>query len=484
MKLRDPDLLRTRAFIGGKWVDAASGATLAVTNPATRESIGTVPDMGVTETRQAIEAASQAFPAWAALTAKERAAILRRWFELLMANQDDLATLMTAEQGKPLAEAKGEISYGASFVEWFAEEGKRLYGDVIPPHQANRRLLVLRQPLGVVAAITPWNFPLAMITRKAAPALAAGCTFVCKPASQTPYSALAAAALAARAGVPPGVLNVVTGRDAAAIGGEMTASALVRKVTFTGSTAVGKKLMAQCAGTVKKITMELGGNAPFIVFEDADLDAAVAGAMASKYRNTGQTCICANRLLVHAPVYEAFTKKLVHAVAQLQVGDGLEGPTDQGPLIDDKALAKVEQHVADAVAKGARIACGGKRHALGGTFFEPTVVTEVTPAMLMAREETFGPIAPLFRFEGEADAVRMANDTEFGLAAYFYTRDLARSWRVAEALEYGMVGLNTGIFSTEVAPFGGMKESGIGREGSKYGILDYTELKFVCVGLS
>jgi succinate-semialdehyde dehydrogenase/glutarate-semialdehyde dehydrogenase len=484
MKLRDPDLLRTRAFIGGKWVDAASGATLAVTNPATRESIGTVPDMGVTETRHAIEAASQAFPAWAALTAKERAAILRRWFELLMANQDDLATLMTAEQGKPLAEAKGEISYGASFVEWFAEEGKRLYGDVIPPHQANRRLLVLRQPLGVVAAITPWNFPLAMITRKAAPALAAGCTFVCKPASQTPYSALAAAALAARAGVPPGVLNVVTGRDAAAIGGEMTASALVRKVTFTGSTAVGKKLMAQCAGTVKKITMELGGNAPFIVFEDADLDAAVAGAMASKYRNTGQTCICANRLLVHAPVYEAFTKKLVHAVGQLRVGDGLEGPTDQGPLIDDKALAKVEQHVADAVAKGARIACGGKRHARGGTFFEPTVVTEVTPAMLMAREETFGPIAPLFRFEGEADAVRMANDTEFGLAAYFYTRDLARSWRVAEALEYGMIGLNTGIFSTEVAPFGGMKESGIGREGSKYGILDYTELKFVCVGLS
>jgi succinate-semialdehyde dehydrogenase/glutarate-semialdehyde dehydrogenase len=484
MKLRDPDLLRTRAFIGGKWVDAAGGATLAVTNPATRENIGTVPDMGVTETRHAIEAAAQAFPAWAALTAKERAAILRRWFELLMANQDDLATLMTAEQGKPLAEAKGEIGYGASFVEWFAEEGKRLYGDVIPPHQANRRLLVLRQPLGVVAAITPWNFPLAMITRKAAPALAAGCTFVCKPASQTPYSALAAAALAARAGVPAGVLNVVTGRDAAAIGGEMTASALVRKVTFTGSTAVGKKLMAQCASTVKKITMELGGNAPFIVFEDADLDAAVAGAMASKYRNTGQTCICANRLLVHAPVYEAFAKKLVHAVGQLRVGDGLEGPTDQGPLIDGNALAKVEQHVADAVAKGARIACGGKRHALGGTFFEPTVVTEVTPAMLMAREETFGPIAPLFRFESEADAVRMANDTEFGLAAYFYTRDLARSWRVAEALEYGMVGLNTGIFSTEVAPFGGMKESGIGREGSKYGILDYTELKFVCVGLS
>src|SRR5580704_14527820 len=484
MKLRDADLLRTRAFIGGKWVDATNGATRQVVNPATREPIGAVPDMGAGETRRAIEAAAQAFPAWAAQTARERAAVLRRWFELLMANQDDLAMLMTAEQGKPLAESKGEIAYAASFIEWFAEEAKRMYGDVIPGHQADKRILVLRPPVGVVAAITPWNFPLAMITRKAAPALAAGCTFVCKPASQTPYSALAAAALAARAGVPAGVLNVVTGRDAAAIGGEMTGSALVRKVTFTGSTAVGKKLMAQCAGTVKKITMELGGNAPFIVFEDADLDAAVAGAMASKYRNTGQTCICANRLLVHAPVYEAFTKKLVQAVGQLRVGDGLAGPTDQGPLIDDKALAKVEQHVADAVAKGARIACGGKRHARGGTFFEPTVITEVTPAMLMAREETFGPIAPLFRFESEADAVHMANDTEFGLAAYFYTRDLARSWRVAEALEYGMVGLNTGIFSTEVAPFGGMKESGIGREGSKYGILDYTELKFVCVGLS
>ncbi|HEV8017678.1 MAG TPA: NAD-dependent succinate-semialdehyde dehydrogenase [Steroidobacteraceae bacterium] len=484
MKLRDPDLLRTRALIGGQWLDAAGGATYAVVNPATRETLGTVPDMGVAETRRAIEAASQAFPAWAALTAKERAALLRRWYELLMANQEDLATLMTAEQGKPLAEARGEIGYGASFIEWFAEEGKRLYGDLIPQHQADRRLLVLRQPVGVVAAITPWNFPLAMITRKAAPALAAGCTFVCKPASLTPYSALAAAALAVRAGIPAGVLNVVTGVAAAAIGGEMTTNPLVRKVTFTGSTGVGKKLMAQCAGTVKKITMELGGNAPFIVFDDADLDAAVAGAIASKYRNTGQTCICANRLLVQAPVYEAFTRKLVQAVAQLRVGDGLKGPTDQGPLIDTNALAKVEQHLADATAKGARIAHGGKRHALGGTFFEPTVVTEVTPAMLIAREETFGPIAPLFRFEGERDAIRMANDTEFGLAAYFYTRDLARSWRVAEALEYGMVGLNTGIFSTEVAPFGGVKESGIGREGSKYGILDYTELKFVCVGLS
>jgi succinate-semialdehyde dehydrogenase/glutarate-semialdehyde dehydrogenase len=483
MKLRDPDLLRTHALIGGKWLDAVSGATHTVVNPATREPLGTVPDMGIAETRQAIEAAAQAFPAWAAHTAKERAAILRRWYELLMANQEDLATLMTAEQGKPLAEARGEIAYGAAFIEWFAEEGKRLYGDIIPTHQADRRLLVLRQPVGVVAAITPWNFPLAMITRKAGPALAAGCTIVVKPASQTPYSALAAAALAARAGVPAGVLNIVTGVDAAAIGGELTAHPAVRKVTFTGSTGVGKKLMAQCAGTVKKLTMELGGNAPFIVFEDADLDAAVAGAIASKYRNSGQTCVCANRLLVHAPVYEAFTHRLVDAVAQLRVGDGLKGPTDQGPLIDAAALAKVEQHIADAVGKGARIALGGRRHALGGTFFEPTVVTEVTPAMRMAREETFGPIAPLFRFETEQDAIRMANDTEFGLAAYFYTRDLARSWRVAEALEYGMIGLNTGIFSTEVAPFGGVKESGIGREGSRYGILDYTEMKFVCVGL-
>jgi succinate-semialdehyde dehydrogenase/glutarate-semialdehyde dehydrogenase len=482
MKLRDPELLRTRAFIGGKWVEASGGATHAIHNPATRESIGSVPNMGAPDTRRAIESASQAFPAWAAMTAKERAVILRRWFELLMGNQEDLATIMTAEQGKPLAEAKGEISYGAAFIEWFAEEGKRLYGDVIPSHQADRRLVVLRQPVGVVAAITPWNFPLAMITRKAGPALAAGCTLVCKPAGQTPFSALAAAALAERAGVPPGVLNIVTG-NAAAIGGELTSNPRVRKVTFTGSTAVGKKLMVQCAGTVKRLTMELGGNAPFIVFEDADLDAAVAGAIASKYRNTGQTCICANRLLVHAPVYEAFAQKLVTAVQKLRVGDGLKGPTDQGPLIDENALAKVEEHIADALAKGARIAYGGKRHALGGTFFEPTVVTGVTPAMLVAREETFGPVAPLFRFESEQEAIRMANDTEFGLASYLYTRDLARSWRVAEALEYGMVGLNTGLFSTEVAPFGGVKESGIGREGSKYGILDYTELKFLCVGL-
>jgi succinate-semialdehyde dehydrogenase/glutarate-semialdehyde dehydrogenase len=483
MKLRDPDLLRNRAFIGGKWVDAKGGATHNITNPATRENIGTVPNMGQAEARAAVEAASQAFPAWAKLTAKERAVILRRWYELIMANQEDLATIMTAEQGKPLAESKGEIGYGAAFIEWFAEEGKRLYGDVIPPHQADRRLLVFRQPVGVVAAITPWNFPMAMITRKAGPALAAGCTFVCKPAGQTPYSALAVAVLAERAGVPAGVINIITG-DAAPIGGELTSNPLVRKVTFTGSTAIGKKLMQQCAGTVKRLTMELGGNAPFIVFEDADLDAAVAGAMASKFRNTGQTCICANRVLVHAPIYEAFARKLVAAVEKLRIGDGLKGVTDQGPLIDDKALAKVEEHLADAKAKGARIAYGGKRHALGGTFFEPTVVTDVTPAMLVAREETFGPIAPLFRFETEQDAIRMANDTEFGLAAYLYTRDLSRSWRVSEALEYGMVGLNTGLFSTEVAPFGGVKESGIGREGSKYGILDYTEMKFVCVGIT
>src|SRR2546429_3373200 len=435
MKLRDPDLLRSRAFIGGKWVDAMSGATHQVLNPATREPIGAVPEMGAAETRRAIEAAAQAFPAWAAHTARERAAVLRRWYELLMANLEDLAMLMTAEQGKPLAESKGEIAYAASFIEWFAEEGKRLYGDVIPGHQTDKRILVLRQPVGVVAAITPWNFPLAMITRKAGPALAAGCTFVCKPATQTPYSALAMAELGARAGIPPGVLNVVTGRDAASIGGEMTSNPTVRKLTFTGSTAVGKRLMAQCAGSVKKLSLELGGNAPFIVFEDADLDAAVAGAIASKYRNTGQTCVCANRLLVQAGVYEAFTKKLVHAVAQLRVGDGLKGPTEQGPLIDTKALAKVEQHLADAVGKGARIVQGGKRHALGGTFFEPTVVVDVTRDMLVAREETFGPVAPLFRFETEQDAVDMANDTEFGLAAYFYTRDLARSWRVAEALE-------------------------------------------------
>jgi succinate-semialdehyde dehydrogenase/glutarate-semialdehyde dehydrogenase len=482
MHLKDPTLLRSQAFINGEWVNAANHATHDVINPATREKLGVVPDMGVAETRRAIEAASAAFPAWAAKTAKDRAIILRRWFDLMMANQDDLALIMTAEQGKPLAESKGEIAYAAAFVEWFAEEGKRLYGDVIPTHQADKRLLVLRQPIGVVAAVTPWNFPAAMITRKAGPALAAGCTFVCKPANQTPYSALAMAELGRRAGIPAGVLNIVTGKAASAIGGEMTSNPMVRKITFTGSTGVGKTLMAQAAGTLKKLSLELGGNAPFIVFEDADLDAAVAGAITSKYRNTGQTCVCANRFLVQSSIYEKFTSKLVDAVSQLRVGDGLKGVTDQGPLIDAKALAKVEEHVADAVAKGAKIAQGGKRHALGGTFFQPTILTDVTNDMLMAREETFGPVAPLFRFETEAEAIRMANDTEFGLASYFYTRDLGRSWRVAEALEYGIVGLNTGLISTEVAPFGGIKESGTGREGSRYGILDYTELKYLCVG--
>jgi succinate-semialdehyde dehydrogenase/glutarate-semialdehyde dehydrogenase len=484
VKLTDNNLLRMQAYIGGRWESANSGATHDVVNPATGEKIGTVPDMGALETRRAIQAAREAFPAWAAKTAKERAVILRRWYDLMMANQEDLAILMTAEQGKPLAESRGEIVYAASFIEWFAEEGKRVYGDTIPGHQADKRIVVLRQPIGVVAAITPWNFPAAMITRKAGPALAAGCTFVCKPAIQTPYSALAMAELGARAGIPPGVFNMVTGAGAGGIGGEMTSNPVVRKLTFTGSTAVGKKLMAQCSDTVKKISLELGGNAPFIVFEDADLDAAVAGALASKYRNTGQTCVCANRLLVQGPVYEAFSRKLVEAVGKLRVGDGLKGTTDQGPLIDSKALAKVEEHIADAVSKGAQVAYGGKRHALGGTFFQPTILTNVTPDMLLAREETFGPVAPLFRFETEAEAVRMANDTEFGLASYFYTRDLARAWRVAEALEYGIVGLNTGLISSEVAPFGGIKESGIGREGSKYGILDFTELKYLCVGLS
>ncbi|GAC1299684.1 MAG: NADP-dependent succinate-semialdehyde dehydrogenase [Steroidobacteraceae bacterium] len=481
MNLKDPLLLRELCFIDGGWSPADAGGTLAVNNPATAGELGLIPNMGAAETRRAIAAASAALPAWSARTAKDRATLLRRWFELMLAHQEDLAVLMTAEQGKPLAESKGEILYAASFIEWFAEEAKRLYGDVIPAHQADKRILVLRQPIGVVAAITPWNFPAAMITRKAAPALAAGCTMVCKPATQTPYSALALAELSQRAGIPNGVFNVITG-SAAAIGGEMTSNPAVRKLTFTGSTEIGKKLMAQCAATVKKISLELGGNAPFIVFEDADLDAAVQGAIASKYRNTGQTCVCANRLLVQAGVYDEFARKLTDAVGKLRVGDGLAGVTDQGPLIDAKAVAKIEEHISDAVAKGASIKLGGRRHALGGTFFEPTILTQVTPAMLVAREETFGPVAPLFKFQTEAEAIALANDTEFGLAAYVYTRDLARSWRVSEAIEYGIVGLNTGIISTEVAPFGGVKESGIGREGSKYGILDYTEIKYVCVG--
>jgi len=481
IKLADPALWKNQGLVAGEWRAADSGQSTEIRNPANGEVLGSVPHMGAAETRRAIAAAHAALPAWSKKTAGERAKILRKWFDLMMANQNDLAIIMTAEQGKPLAESKGEIAYAASFIEWFAEEGKRVYGDIIPGHQADKRILVLRQPIGVVTAITPWNFPAAMITRKCGPALAAGCTFVVKPAPQTPFSALAMAELAQRAGIPPGVFNVVTG-DAVAIGGEFTGNPIVRKLSFTGSTAVGKLLMSQCAGTVKKVALELGGNAPFIVLDDADLDAAVAGAIASKYRNTGQTCVCANRFIVQSQVYDAFAAKLAAAVKQLRVGDGLKGETDQGPLIDAKALAKVESHVADAQAKGATVVTGGARHALGGTFYQPTILTNVTPAMQLAREETFGPVAPLFRVESEAAAVKLANDTEFGLAAYVYTRDLARSWRVSEALEYGIVGLNTGLISTEVAPFGGVKESGIGREGSKYGILEFTELKYVCVG--
>ena len=481
MKLKDAGLFRQQCYVDGDWVDAPDGAKIDVTNPASGDLLGTIPALGTASTEAAVAAASAAFPAWAARTAKERGTSLRRWYDLLIEHADDIATLMTAEQGKPLAEARGEVIYAASFIEWFAEEAKRLYGDVIPGHQADKRILVLRQPVGVVAAITPWNFPAAMITRKVAPALAAGCTVVCKPATLTPFTALALAELADRAGIPRGVFNVVTG-SARAIGGVLTSDARVRKLSFTGSTEIGKLLMQQCAGTMKKVSLELGGNAPFIVFDDADLEAAVQGAIASKYRNTGQTCVCANRLLVQSGVYDRFAAMLVEAVSKFRVGDGLKGPSDQGPLIDAAALAKVEEHVADALAKGAKVATGGKRHALGGTFYEPTVLTGVTSDMIIAREETFGPIAPLFRFDTEQDAIRMANDTEFGLAAYFYTRDLARSWRVSEALEYGIVGLNTGLISTEVAPFGGVKESGTGREGSKYGLLDFTEIKYVCVG--
>jgi len=481
LKIKDTALLREAAFINGEWCAADNDEKIRILNPANGSLVGEVPIMRAAETKRAIEAAAKAQPLWARKTAKERSVILRRFAEMMITHTDDLAVIMTAEQGKPLAEAKGEVAYAASFIEWFAEEGKRAYGDVIPTFRADSRLLVLRQPVGVVAAITPWNFPTAMITRKLGPALASGCTFVSKPAPQTPFSALALAELASRAGVPAGVFNVVTG-DAEAIGGELTSHPLVRKLSFTGSTTVGKKLLAQCAGTVKKVSMELGGNAPFIVFDDADIDAAVQGAMASKYRNTGQTCVCANRFYVQAGIYDEFAKRLVKAVATLRVGDGLAGATEQGPLIDARALAKVKSHISDAVEKGASIACGGKSHALGGNFFEPTVLVNVTPAMRVAREETFGPVAPLFRFESEEDVIRMANDTEFGLAAYFYTRDLARSWRLQEALEYGIVGVNTGLFSTEVAPFGGVKESGLGREGSRYGIDDYTVLKYVCVG--
>ena len=481
MQLKDQKLFRQQCYIDGAWVGADSGATIPVKDPASGETLGTVPKMGSEETRRAIEAADRALPAWRAKTAKERAQILRRLYELMMANQDDLAALMTAEQGKPLAESRGEIAYAASFIEWFAEEGKRIYGDTIPAHGPDKRIVVVKQPIGVCAAITPWNFPSAMITRKAGPALAAGCTMVLKPATATPYSALALCELAERAGVPKGVFSCVTG-SAGEIGGEMTSNPIVRKLTFTGSTEIGKLLMEQCAGTVKKVSLELGGNAPFIVFDDADIEMAVKGAIASKYRNAGQTCVCANRILVQDGVYDAFTERLAEVAGAMKVGSGFEPGTAIGPLIDMKAVEKVEAHISDAVRKGAKIVAGGHRHALGGTFFEPTVLTGVTTDMVITREETFGPVAPLYRFTTDEEAVRMANDTEFGLAAYFYSRDIGRIWRVAEALEYGIVGINEGIISTEIAPFGGVKESGIGREGSKYGIEDYLEIKYLCMG--
>ncbi len=480
--LLDHDLLRTQCLVNGRWLDQADARTCVVGNPATGAQLGSVPDFGAVETEAAIVAAHAALPAWSARTAKERAQLLRRMHELMLQHQEDLARILTAEQGKPLAEARGEIAYSASFLEWFGEEAKRMYGDIIPGHARDKRIMVLRQPIGVVAMITPWNFPSAMLARKIGPALAAGCTVVCKPALQTPFSALAFGVIAERAGIPAGVINIVTGSSSRAIGAAMTSHAHVRKLSFTGSTEVGKQLMAQCAAGMKRVSLELGGNAPFIVFDDADLDAAVNGAIASKYRNTGQTCVCANRLFVQSGVYEAFARKLADAVAKLRIGDGLATETDQGPLIDTNALLKVEEHVADALAKGARVLSGGKRHALGGTFYEPTLLADVDARMLIAREETFGPVAPLSRFDTEAEVIGMANDTEFGLAGYFYTRDLARCWRVAEALECGIVGVNTGIISTEVAPFGGIKQSGNGREGSKYGLDDYTELKYVCIG--
>ena len=480
-QLKDTKLFRSQCYIDGAWVDADDKATLAVHNPADGSQIGTVPKLGRAETRRAIEAANAALPDWRAKTAKERAAILRKWYDLMMGAQEDLAVLMTVEQGKPLAESRGEIAYGASFIEWFSEEAKRVYGDTIPAQSPDRRIVVIKQPIGVCAAVTPWNFPNAMITRKAGPALAAGCTMVIKPASMTPYSALALCELAERAGIPKGVINVVTG-SAGPIGEELTTNPIVRKFTFTGSTEVGKQLMAQCAGTVKKVSLELGGNAPFIVFDDADLDSAVEGAMASKYRNTGQTCVCANRLFVQDGVYEAFAKKFADKVSTLKVGNGLEEGMTQGPLIDMKAVEKVEEHITDALGKGARVLTGGKRHEKGGQYFQPTVLADVTPKMKVTREETFGPVAPLYRFNTEQELLELANDTEFGLAAYFYSRDIGRIWRVAEGIEAGIIGINVGIISTEVAPFGGVKESGIGREGSKYGMEEFLEVKYLCMG--
>jgi len=480
--LKDPQLFRRQAFLAGSWQDADDGGVIPVTNPADGSTLGTVPNLGAAETRRAVEAAAAAWPAWRERTALERCRVLRRWYDLIMASQEDLAVLMTLEQGKPLAESRGEIAYAASFIEWFAEEGRRVYGDTIPAPVPGRRIIVLKQPIGVVAAVTPWNFPAAMITRKAGPALAAGCTVVLKPASATPFSALALAELGARAGLPAGVLNVVTG-GAGPIGRELTGNPAVRKLTFTGSTEIGRKLLEQSAPTVKKVSLELGGNAPFIVFADADLDAAVAGAIASKFRNTGQTCVCTNRFLVHDSVYDAFAQRLVAAVAELKVGPGLEPEVTQGPLIDLAAVRKVEEHLADALAQGGRILLGGARHPRGGCYFQPTVLAEVKAGMAVTREETFGPVAPLMRFQDEAEAVRLANDTPFGLAAYLYTRDLARSWRVAEALEFGIVGINAGLVSTAEAPFGGVKESGLGREGSKYGIEEFLEMKYLAIAI-
>jgi succinate-semialdehyde dehydrogenase/glutarate-semialdehyde dehydrogenase len=481
MQLKDPTLLRQQAYIDGAWLDADNGETHPVTNPATGEHLGTIPMMGAAETRRAIEAANAAWPAWRKKTAKERAAVLRKWYDLIMANADDLALLMTTEQGKPLAEAKGEVAFGASFIEWFAEEAKRVHGDTLASPWPDRRLIVTKEPIGVCAAITPWNFPIAMITRKVGPALAAGCPMVLKPAEATPFSALALAVLAEQAGVPPGVFSVVTGSPKE-IGAEMCANPIVRKLTFTGSTAVGRILMQQCAPTIKKLSLELGGNAPFIVFDDADLDAAVEGAIASKYRNAGQTCVCANRIYVQDGIYEAFAEKFTAAVNKLKVGNGVEQGVTQGPLIDEKAVLKVEQHVADAVAKGGRVLTGGQRHALGHSFFQPTVIADASNDMIVAGEETFGPLAPLFRFKTDDEAVALANSTEFGLAAYFYSRDIGRIWRVSEGLESGMVGVNTGLISNEIAPFGGVKQSGLGREGSKYGIDDYLVIKYICLG--
>ena len=478
LKLKDPSLLKQQCYLNGEWVSGTE--TMTVTNPATGEVIGTIPHLGQAETAKAIADANAAWPAWRKKTAKERSAILRKWFNLMMENQDDLAAILTAEQGKPLAEAKGEIAYGASYIEWFAEEGKRLYGENIPSHMADRRIMVTKEPIGVCVAITPWNFPNAMITRKAAPAMAAGCPMIVRPADLTPFSELAMGELAHRAGIPAGVFQVITGKSRV-IGAEFTSNPTVRKLTFTGSTEVGRVLMEQCAGTVKKVSMELGGNAPFIVFDDADLDAAVEGAIASKYRNAGQTCVCANRLYVQDGVYDAFAEKLAIAVGKLKVGNGVDDGVTQGPMIDEKSMEKVEEHIADALAKGAKVLLGGKRHALGHSFFEPTILTGVTQNMAVAREETFGPMAPLFRFSTEEEVVKYANDTEFGLASYFFSRDIGRIFRVSEALEYGMVGVNSGLISTEIAPFGGVKQSGLGREGSKYGIEDYVTIKYTCL---